>query len=230
MEVDLADPYKQIERHILIMGEMAERNTHAAVMALVDRDNEMAADAIAYDREIDEVEVALDQLCIEILDRMHPTGEKLRLVVGAMKICSCLERISDLAVEIAERVLVLTSKRSVLKAALVGDFTEMLECSTGMLRDSIEAMQNQDVKLAWRLLSNSSTVTGNHEAIESALHQSARSDPKTAERVSHVVLALHALQRIAKQASNIAEEVIYIVTGNIVKHHLDEFRPPADDE
>ena len=229
MEMEAANSYEQVCRHILIMGEMAERNTQAAIMALVDRDNEMAADAIAYDREMDEVELALDALCIEILERCKPTGEDLRLVVGAMKICSSLERISDLAVEIAKHVLLLTAKRSVLRDQTVGDLAEMLDAATGMVRDSVGALENQDAERAWLLMRQRKQVAVRRESIENALSKAARADGRLCDRVTRTVLALHALERIGEQAANIAEEVIFIVTGNVVKHHLDEFRPKHDE-
>jgi phosphate transport system protein len=213
----------KLKRNLLAMGEMCEHALMSALMGLMDRDSELACYVIEYDPEIDEMELSIDRDCTTLIGEGQLAGEELRLVISAVKINNDLERIGDLAVNIAEHVLFLVREKSVL--AQVIDFQYMLEQASSMTRESIQALITQDPDLAWKIIDERQIVEDEMQIIFRQLLDIMRRDPRTIERGLHIFNIAKSLTRVAYQASNVAEEVIFTVEGVVVRHHLREFHP-----
>jgi phosphate transport system protein len=222
-----AMPLKQLMqklRHELTtMSELVEKNVNDAIMALIERSNEMAGEVIEYDRQIDEMELTIDNRCTEILRLSSPKTDEFRFVYASIKIATDLERISDRAVDIARQVQFLTTKRS-LQTDLSGHFAEMLEFASMMVRDSVISVLENNVELAWRVCAHDEIAQEAYEALEAQLYGIIETDLNKAARAARLLLCARDLARIADHGANIAEDVIYILEGKLVQHHIDEWR------
>jgi phosphate transport system protein len=212
----------RLHQELAALSEMAERNVNTAIMSLIERSEEMAREVVGYDAQVDEMELDVDRRCIEILRLEHPKSDNFRFVIAAMKINTELERISDLASDIAGQVVALVRKRS-LQADL-GHFAEMLEFSSMMVRDSVKSLLERNGELAWRVCAHDDLVDEACRSIEEQLYRIIGDDTKKAVRATRLLLCALDLERIADHATNIAEEVIYMLEGKIVRHHIDEWR------
>lgn len=213
---------ERLKSHLVVMGEMGEHALATAIMALVDRNSDLACYVIDYDREIDNKELEVDRQCLELM-RGNLEEEDLRFVAAAAKINNDLERVSDLAVEICEHVLFLVREKSVLSHVV--DFQDLLEQVGMMMRESISALIEKDTKLAWKIIDERRIVENETQIIFHELVGIIQVDPRTTERCCHILFIVQCLMRVAAQAANIAEELIFTKEGVNVRHHLREFHP-----
>lgn len=223
----------KLKNDLVVMGEMCESALDTAIMALLDRDTDLACYVMDYDTAIDEQELAIDQQCTELMAGGNLSGEMLRFVASAAKINNDLERVGDLAVEIAENVLFLVRERSILPKVI--DFMDMVDQVGQMMRESIDAVLEMDVSLAWKLIDERRIVDDEMQVILRELMDVMQTDGRTIERCVHLLFVVKGLMRVADQASNIAEEVIYMREGVTVRHHTRELHtlthmPLEDDE
>lgn len=214
---------EKLKRDLAAMGEMCEYALTTALMALMDRDSELACHVIDYDAEIDEMELAVDRVCVELLQGGQLSGKDTLFVVATTKINNDLERVGDLASVISEHVLFLVREQSVLSQIV--DFQAMLEQVGEMVRQSIEALLESDVKLAWQIIDERRKVAEETLINVYSLMELMRSEPRTIERCCHILFIVQSLHRVADQASNIAEEVIFMTEGVNIRHHIREFHP-----
>lgn len=219
----------KLKGDLVAMGEVCEYALSTAIMSLVERDSDLAHYIIEYDSEIDEMELAVDRQCSDLLTSGKLNAEEMRFVVAAAKINNDLERIGDLASHICEHVLFLVDEKSIL--AEVVDFMAMLEQVSEMIRESINALLERDAQLAWKIIDERKIVTDEMRLIFHELLDLMRKDERMIERCCHILFVAQALQRVGDQAANIAEEVIFTEEGVVVRHHLAEFHPmePAMD-
>jgi phosphate transport system protein len=205
------------------MAEMCENALSSSVMALIDRNEEMAESMIDYDHEIDEMELAVDRDCVKLLGEGGLDGENLRFVAAAMKISSDLERIGDYAVEVCEHVLFLVRERTVLSSII--DFAPLVEQVSQMMRESIKALVENDRKLAWKIVDEHLVIHDEMHLVFTEILEVMYKNPGTIERGVHILAVCKSLERVGDLATNVAEEVIYMVEGKNIRHHIKELRP-----
>ncbi len=213
----------KLKSNLVAMGEMCEYAISTAIMSLLDRDKELACYVIEYDREIDEMELCIDRHCLTMINSGKLSKSESRFVMSAAKINNDLERIGDQATHICEHVLFLIVEKSIL--AQVVDFIPMVDQACEMTRESINALLESDSTLAWKIIDERQIVKSEMTLIFRQLVEIMGAEPRNVERCCHILFIAQSLMRIADQAANIAEEVIYATEGNIVKHHLDQYHP-----
>ncbi len=204
------------------MSEMVETNVNSAIMSLIERSNEMASDVISFDAQIDEMDISVKRLGIEILELAHPKTGEFRFVIAAIQIASKLDEIGSLTVDVARKVQRLIQKRSI--QADLSNFAEILEFASMMVRDSVTSLLDKNEELAFRVCAHDEFVDEVYRLIEEQLFAIMEDDAKKAVRASLLLRCASDLEMIADHTSRIAEDVIYILEGKIVSHHIEEWR------
>lgn len=212
----------RLTRDFASMAGLVERNVDTAVMALVENSPRFAYEVIALDTDIDEMEIVIDRQCLSLLAAAGLAEADFRFVAAAMKINNDLERISNQAVRITEHVLRLAGSGG--DEAMVPDMGDLLESIEDMVRASIEALINRDSDLAWKIWERHEAVEASIRRIIGELTAAAEKGPRRAPLIMHTVRATVHIGHVADYAKDIAEEVIYMREGIIVKHHEREYR------
>ncbi|MBI4083956.1 MAG: phosphate signaling complex protein PhoU [Candidatus Lambdaproteobacteria bacterium] len=212
-----------LKRMLLYLSTSVEENVFKAVKALDTRDTALAERIIAADQDTDRVEVNIEEECLKVLALHQPVAIDLRLVVTVLKINNDLERIGDESVNIAERTLFLNTQPP-LDVPL--DFKGMAEKTKTMLKNSLTAFVNLDTKLARDVCAADDEVDAINREMYAHIKAAIRRDPSQVDSLLHLVSISRHLERIADHATNIAEDVIYMVAGEIVRHHAEDYRPP----
>jgi len=207
---------EKLKKRILSLGAMVEERVYLAIKAIESRDPDLAEKIIRLDHEIDETEVEVEEECLKILALYQPVAIDLRFIVAVIKINNDLERIGDEAVNIAERI------QSIAKYPNISfhfDYTEMAEIAAAMLKQSLDALVNLDIDTAFRVLTLDDEVDDIQGSAYSQIKQAMREkNPKEMTYLINLYLISRHLERIADHATNIAEEVIYLIEGEIVRH------------
>jgi len=213
-------------RDILVrMGGLVETAIRESVKALVERDSERARRVIEGDREINSLDIEVDEECIKLLALVQPMASDLRFIATAMKIAPDLERMADNAVNIAERTLEL-NREPTLKPYV--DIPHMSRIAQGMVRDAINAFVCGDRRLAMDVIFRDDEVDDLNAAVLEELTAIMARDPSAVYRAIKVSYVSKYLERIADHATNVAETVIYMIDGTIVRHGrlpLQDHRP-----
>lgn len=204
---------------LLKMASHVERSIKDSVRALTERDSALAERVIKDDRIVNTYDVKIDEECIRLLALKQPMGKDLRFITTAMKITTDLERIADNAVNIAERALEL-NEEPLLKPYI--DIPRMREVAQGMVRDAIDAFVNEDKRLAMDVIMRDDEVDDLNEMVLKELMFIMTQDPSTVSRAMKISYVSKYLERIADHATNVAEMVIYMVDGRIIRHMLPE--------
>ncbi len=205
----------EIKHSILSMAGLVEKCLDDMAKALTTQDNELAEVVISMDEEIDQWEVEIDRLATEFIARHQPTATDLRFVIVAIKLGPELERIADNAVNIAERVLHL-SKYPLIKPLI--DLPRMLGLAHAMVSDAIAAYVARDARAAREIIRRDDEVDSLYMQIFRELLSYMIEDPKTISRAIDLILVARFIERIADQATNIAEEVVYLVEAKPIRH------------
>ncbi len=206
---------EKIKKKILSLGAMVEERVRMAIKAIEEFDGEVAKKIIFSDHEIDEMEVEVEEECLKVMALHQPVAVDLRFLVAVIKINNDLERIGDQAVNIAQRVKTITKKE---RFDFVFDYSVMAEKAASMLKMSLDALVNMDDDLAFKVLLLDDEVD---EIKEEAYNLIKRAIPENPDNVSYLInllLISRHLERLADHATNIAEEVIYMIEGEIVRH------------
>jgi phosphate transport system protein len=215
MERQLDHDLDRVRQMLLRMGGMVEGMAAKATQALLERSARLCTEVIDGDREVDQLEIEIDEACHSILGRKQPTAVDLRFLVAVMKINSDLERIGDSAVNIAQSVEQINDQPP-LKPYI--DLPHLSELVQKMVRNSLDAFVRKDVQLATEVCSSDDEVDGLYKQIFRELLTYMIEDPKTVSRALHLLLISRNLERIADHATNIAEDVIYYVEGRDIRH------------
>jgi phosphate transport system protein len=215
MSVHLRREIDRLNRDLSSLCELAESQVEQAVRALENRDVELARQVAQRDAEVDRREVDLEEECLRMLALYQPVAIDLRLIVSALKINNDLERVGDLAVNIARKAIGLIDEPP---AALPPDLTDMTAKTQAMLRDSLRALVNLDAKLAADVCARDDEVDQLKRRIRVEAEKSIQADPRLARPLMRILAVARNLERIADYATNIAEDVIYMVEGRIVRH------------
>lgn len=219
MERHFETEMQALKNRLLGMGAMVEERVHQAVLALMERNPEAAERIIGGDEEVNDLQIEVDDRCLKLLALQQPMASDLRLITAAMKINADLERIGDQAVNIAENSLKMMNAPP-LKPII--DLPRMAEIAEGMTRDSLDAFVRKDPALARSVLARDDEVDQLKDHIFRVLLTYMMADPGTIERALSLILVSRNLERIADHATNIAEDVIFVVEAKDVRHHHEE--------
>jgi len=200
---------------LLKMGGLAERQIAEAVEALVNRDVEHAREVIGRDVEVNTLDVENDERSIRLLALHQPTASDLRFITTGLKITTDLERIGDNAVNICERAVELNQYPQ-LKPYI--DIPRMAEIAQTMVKDSIDAFMRGDDELAQRVIDRDDEVDGLNYQIYRELLSYMAEDPRAIGPATRLLFVSKYLERIADHATNIAQMVIFMVKGKLVRH------------
>lgn len=211
-----------LKKRILSVGAMAEESVRKAIQAFETRDGELARKVIDADRELDEAEVEVEEECLKILALHQPVAVDLRFINAVTKINNDLERVGDEAVNIAERVETLSKEPSVI---VPFEYTTMAEKSEAMLQQSLDALVNLDPDLAYKVCLLDDEVDEINREIYDKVKQVIKKNPDRVGYLINLLFISRHLERIADHATNIAEEVIYMIEGEILRHQKEAFRP-----
>ncbi|MBM3240809.1 phosphate signaling complex protein PhoU [Candidatus Poribacteria bacterium] len=206
----------QLKEKLLFMASVVEQMIRGSIKALVERDEELAKKVIEEEEpKVNQLEMEIDDMCISLLALYQPEASDLRTVTMVMKINIDLERVGDHAVNIAERAIVLLSKPPVKPLI---DMPRMAEETTRMLCDSLNSFTNADADLAMAIRPRDEVVDALRDGITRELITYMIADPKTIDRSLQLLLIARDLERVADLATNIAEDVFFMVKGETIKH------------
>jgi phosphate transport system protein len=213
---------EQLKTRLLEMGGLAEEQVRLAVKALTERDREIVALALNGDEPINRLHIEIDGRCFTLLALHQPMAVDLRAIVAAVKINTDLERVGDLAINIAEAARRYAQHAPVKKLI---DIPRMANIAQNMLRDSLDAFVRRDTELAQRVLSEDDKLDDLKTQIFRELLTYMLQDPGTIEGALDLILISRHLERIGDHATNIAEDVIFMVSARDVRHHASEGQP-----
>jgi len=216
MERHFDEELRSLHENILRMGILAQEAIFKSIEALKNRDKSQAQEIIGSDGRIDALELEIDEECVDLIARHQPVASDLRFVTTGMKINAELERIADLAVDISQRVLELADK-PLLKPLI--DIPKLSIIAQNMVRDAIEAFVKKDVELAKKVILSDSEADKLRNLIQDELFDYIAKDCNAAPRAVALLLISRHLERICDHTTNIAEDVVYMVEGKVIKHH-----------
>ena len=211
----------KLKRKILALSAVVEGSVQRAVQALATRDDKLANEVIERDVEIDQAEVDVEEECLKSLALYQPVAIDLRFVIAILKINNDLERIGDEAVNIAERALFLSRQERI---SMPFDFALMSEKTQAMLRKSLDSLVNLDAGLAHAVGRDDDEVDDLNRQAYLRIQQAIRRDPEKVEALVHLLSISRHMERIADYATNIAEEVVYMIEGEIIRHKAEAFQ------
>ena len=211
-----AEELAELKRRLLVMGGLAEERLESAVRAMVERDRGLIGAVITGDEAINRLHVEIDDRCIKLLALRQPMAVDLRTIVAAFKINSDLERIGDLAVNVAE-----AAERYIAHSPVkpLIDLPRMGEMAERMLREALRAFVVNDAEAAKRVLAQDDGLDALKNQIVRELLTYMLGDPRTIEPGIDLILVSRHLERVGDHATNIAEDVIFIVEARDVRHH-----------
>jgi phosphate transport system protein len=209
-----------LKKELMIISSMVEDAIHKALVAVFDRRVELAREVIKTDDRIDEQEVHVEEECLKVLALHQPVAGDLRFIIAVLKVNNDLERMGDLAANIAERALAL-AKHSPLDVDL--DLPHMAEHARKMVRDSLDAITNLDTELAWKVMAMDDEIDTKNREAHTIVQEVVCKEPAVTEPAVLLLSVSRHLERIADLATNIAEDVIYLVEGELVRHRTDDF-------
>lgn len=212
----------ELKEKLLRMAALVESRIAEAVQALVERDSDLARRVILGDQQINLLEMDIDGRCIKLLALQQPIASDLRFIAVALKINTDLERMGDLAVNIAQRAIEL-NELPLLKPLI--DLPRMAAVAQTMVKDSLDAFVNRDEALARAVCIRDDEVDRLNDQVFRELLTYMMGDASTIPRAVHLLLVSRQLERIADHATNIAEGVVYLSRGKVIKHHADDTPP-----
>lgn len=215
MRIRLQRDIDKLKKRIVSLGALVEERFRMAAKAIESRDADSARRVIEGDIDIDRLEVDIEEDCLKILALHQPVADQLRYIVAILKMNNDLERIGDLAVNIAEQT------RSLVRAgnmAFPFDYSTMCDKTEEMLEKSLDSLVNMDLLLAYEVLSRDDDVDSMKNAVQKQFAQEISKAKVDAESMINLFLISRHLERIADHTTNIAEDVIYMITGEIHRH------------
>ena len=206
----------QLKARLLEMGGLAEDRVRSSVRALVDRDGSLVDSVLAGDTPINQLHIEIDSRCVRLLALHQPMAVDLRFILSAVKINTDLERVGDLAINIAEAGVRYLSHPPV--KALI-DIPRMADIAQQMLRDALDAFVRRDTTLAQQVLDADDALDALKTQVFRELLTYMLADPHTIEPSLDLILISRHLERIGDHATNVAEDVIFMVSARDVRHH-----------
>ena len=220
MERHFDEELAKLKRDVLGMGTMVESAIAGSLEALEHLEKDKAEEVIAFDKEVDSMELNIDEECLDLLALRQPMAYDLRFIAMAMKITTDLERMADLAVDIAQRVLELTGQ-PLLKPLI--DIPLLAILAQKMTNGALNAFVKEDAIAAKMVILMDAEADHLRNLVQKELIEDFMvKDPSTARRAIPLLLIARHLERICDHATNIAEDVIYMVNANVVKHRREK--------
>jgi len=223
MPTHLLREIEKLKKEILNLCARVEDAVRQAAVAIEKRDAELAEKIIKSDTAIDHQEVEVEEECLKLLALYQPVAIDLRFIIAMLKINNDLERIGDLAVNIAERAVFLATQP---RTDLSFDFTAMANVAQSMLKKSIDALVNQSVELAKEVCAADNTIDAMNREMYMKVMDEILAHPKQIAPLIHLLSVSRYLERIADHATNIAEDAIYMIEGRIVRHKTEDYNLP----
>ena len=206
-----------LNNDILKIGTFAQEAIYKSIEALKSRDKDMAKSVIENDKKIDELELSIDEKCLDLIARHQPMAKDLRFIATGMKLNNELERIADIAVDIAQRALELADQ-PLLKPLV--DIPQLTAIAQDMVKTAIDAFIKGDIELATKVLLSDPEADKLRNSIQKELVEEYMvKDGSTSPRAVQLLLIARFLERICDHATNIAEDIIYMVKAQVVRHH-----------
>jgi phosphate transport system protein len=221
MPAHLQREIENLKREILALGAQVETAVRDATTAMVGRDESLARRVIENDELIDQKEVQIEEDCLKILALNQPVAIDLRFIIAVLKINNDLERVADLAVNVAERAAFLAT---VPPVSISLDFRTMALKAQGMLKKSIDALVGLSPSLAREVIVADDAVDAINRQMYIVIQQAILARPEQTPALIHMLSASRHIERIADHATNVAEDVIYMVEGTIVRHKTENYK------
>lgn len=219
MERHFDEELKNLKQKLLHMADTAQEMIGLAVRALVEREEKFAQDVLRLEENVNRMEIEIEDEVLRLLALRQPAAGDLRLLTAILKINNDLERVADQAVNIAEISLYLMKEPS-LKPLI--DIPRMAGLAQKMIKNSLDAFVNQDAALAQAVCRDDDEVDRINEQIFRELLTYMMEDAKSITRAVDLILVSRNIERVADHATNICEDVIFIVEGKNIKHHIQE--------
>ena len=222
MPVHLLREVENLKKDILALGALAEQAVRDAPLAIENRDEALAQRVIDNDITLDEMEVQVEESCLKVLALYQPVATDLRFIIAVLKINSDLERVGDLAVNVAERAAFLATQPPV---NISFDFQKMASKAQDMLKRSIDALVSFNAEIAHEVCASDDEIDAMNRQVYLIIEEAIGAHPEQTESLIHTLSASRHLERIADHATNIAEDVIYMIDGSIVRHKAEDYKP-----
>ena len=206
---------EKLKTNLLSLSSVVERALNKAVLSVRNSDTELAKEVLAADHVIDQHEVEVEEQCLAILALHQPVAKDLRFVIAVLKINNDLERIGDLAVNISERTIFLKKQPPI---EIPFDFVNMSQKAVTMLKKSLDAFINMDLRLAHKVWESDDEIDEMNRQVYDKVYSTIKSHPNQVEALIHYLSISRHLERIGDYATNICEDVIYMAEGKIVRH------------
>lgn len=221
MSAHLKKEIDNLKKELLTLCAMVEDSFWQAIKSIKNRDVELAKKVICSDIEIDQMEVKVEEECLKILALHQPVAIDLRFIITALKINNDLERIGDLAVNIAERSQFISEQKPI---EMLFNFETMAEKTQAMVKSSIDALVNIDCDLASQVCQADDEIDTINRQMYDQIKTQIKQNPENMEILIHLLSISRHLERMADHATNIAEDVIYMVKGEIVRHKTEKYK------
>jgi phosphate transport system protein len=221
MSIHLQREIENLKKRLLSLSALVEDSVHSAIKSLRTRDMEMARLVIDADVRIDEREVDIEEECQKVLALYQPVAHDLRFIITVLKINAELERIGDDTVNIAERVQYLASREYL---DIPFDYDAMAAKAQAMLHKSIDALINLDLCMAYAVIDADDEVDVMNREAYRQIEACMSKFPDLVSAYTHLLGISRHIERIGDHASNIAEDIVYLVEGKIVRHRTEEYR------
>jgi len=205
----------EVKENLLYLGALVQEAIEDSIQALLERDTELARKVIANDVNIDKLDDEIEEKCVRLLALRQPAARDLRFITTAIKINGHLERIGDMAVKICEKIAILNEEPQ-LKPYI--DLPRMAEIARSMIRQSLDALVNEDVELANKVRREDEIVDSLNEQIFRELLTFMMEDHRTIHRSLLIMQISKTLERISDHAKSIADMVVFMITGMNVRH------------
>ncbi len=209
-----------LKKQLVDISSMVEAAIYKAASALINRNSELAAEVLAGDAEIDQKEIQVEEECLKILALHQPVAADLRFIIVVLKVNNDLERMGDLSVNIAERAAYLSTHEPL---AIHLNFELMTKEVCTMVRESLDSLTKHDLPLAKRVMKNDDVVDDFNREMFVSLQDTMQKDPTTVKRAIHLLSVSRHLERIADLATNIAEDVVFMVEGELIRHRHNDY-------
>ena len=215
MSIHLQREIEKLQKHLLSLCAVVEDQVQMAIRAFLERDENRALEVERRDAEVDQREVEVEEECLKMLALYQPVATDLRLIVTVLKINNDLEQIGDLAVNVARKAAAVAAEPPL---DISFDIAGMWEKVQAMLRDSLDALINTDPQLAAAVCARDDEVDRMKHEMRVEIEEEARRQPELMSHLLKLLGVTRNLERIADYSVNIAEDVIYMVNGTIVRH------------